>query len=69
MGEQTENPRTPAVQALTVQHNSHRDPAWYEDDFDYSQHVPIEVPVSPWACLDRGLRAVRSSRRMPTVPT
>jgi hypothetical protein len=25
----------------------------YEDDFDYSQHTPIEVPVGPWDCIDR----------------
>ncbi|GHB04056.1 hypothetical protein GCM10010330_67980 [Streptomyces tendae] len=25
----------------------------YEDDFDYSRHVPIEVPVGPWDCINR----------------
>ncbi|MFC5639405.1 hypothetical protein [Streptomyces bullii] len=34
-------------------HNQHDDPSMYEDDFDSSQHVPIEVPVGPWECLDR----------------
>lgn len=23
----------------------------YEDDFDYSQHTPIELPVGPWDCI------------------
>ncbi|WP_225101717.1 hypothetical protein [Streptomyces sp. CoH27] len=49
----TETPETQAVQPLTVPHNQDDDPSMYKDDFDYSQHVPIEVPVGPWDCLDR----------------
>ncbi|MET7296599.1 hypothetical protein ABZS79_31620 [Streptomyces griseoloalbus] len=46
----TEKPRPPVVQVLTAPHNS---PELYEDDFDYSQHTPIELPVGPWDCIDR----------------
>ncbi|MEU5298617.1 hypothetical protein [Streptomyces umbrinus] len=49
----TETPEIQAVQALSLPHNHRDDPSLYEDDFDYSQHVPIEVPVGPWDCLDR----------------
>ncbi|MGX1025391.1 hypothetical protein RKD37_000173 [Streptomyces ambofaciens] len=49
----TEAPESLAVQALPVPHNHLGDPSMYEDDFDYSRHIPIEVPVGPWDCIDR----------------
>jgi hypothetical protein len=52
----TGKPETRAVQALTVPHNHHDASSTYEDSFDYSQHVPIELPVGPWDCLDRACK-------------
>lgn len=33
----------------------------YGDDFDYSQHTPIELPVGPWDCIDRACEQYEAS--------